>query len=1209
LRPLRDTYESGRMPKDPPPSEPVAVLATVVRTSPTHDATSEGDRAFFGLDEAQMRALGPRVTPLCELSYELLERASVWFERLGGLRVGVVHAGPAGLDLGAVSRVLGLAGPIMSTTDGPHLFSAIHLAAQMIRADEADLVLALAEDRGDLGVCLGRADRAASEDWRMEGLLSGIAAGYGNVVSVASLAATRAGFPHLGIQGGAAELPSALAEVAQGTGSVLLSEASGDRCVALVLSPSEPQSQADGSPRFLGLSARSGRALDQLVAETAAQLGDSVDFAAFAMDAARRPAFEHRLAVPLGPVDEARQRLLGWGSGARDRTPAGFADPAQVGGVVFVFPPAGAQAARVGERLYETEPTFRDALNRCDRIARPHLPRALLSVLFPAAGRESEIDDPGYANPVTFATGWALSELLRSHGVEPKVVLGCGVGELVAAAVAGTLDVEQAMRLAVDRGRLLRGLADPGRRAVLGASEEQVRGMLAGEEGVDLVAVPRPGRTIVGGRSDAVARFVDRARLRGIKAAEVDGTPAHSPLVDSVLSEYAEAAAILEYRPGDLHVVSSVTGRLLTTADAGHWVGTLRAPLRFATAVETAWELGGRTFLELGPSPTMASAGEQTLAGRAGRFLPALVPGTDDRQHLAEVLCHLWCRGARVNVGSVSRVPSLGVLPTYRFDHRPLAGAWEDDRTEDTGTAAKQWHAELPEEEAEITLVPPEEQLSSRTDELLDLGKAPGPEPLRPLFLPPADDDDGMSVDSDPISDITLDDLRYQGPGRPHRPGVPLVDEWAGSGSDFLGQQGPVWRESWVEAPLPEVLLEPTTFVVLTNSGVGDSVCAIAQGAGHRVIRVELGTEAPRDRETFFVPDPTAEDAWMEVLDAVGTLHGTVQLVHLWTAGEEDVPDVAGWPSVVALVREVVAEGLPAAVHLVTSGVIGAGGELRDIAAGMWGVAGLVGSETDLFAGIVDIDRDEPDPHALYEHLLSQAAEGSLVGSFVLRDGRRSRKVIAPVAEPPRPEGIDASGTWVLGGDVDHLMLDLGSWLVTRGVKRLFLIGATAPPAEVLKSALDLQKRGTACIVVRADAADPKGADSIRQRLSRETKLSGAFLRFQPTPSPLREIDVAAGLHRWRASLAGATVLMDLVGAEAPVYAWSEARALDGAPGNGVGACLATALAARLTTRAATGAPSAIVHSGPHTTLPPGESVRLVTGLCALGGQWGVWLP
>jgi acyl transferase domain-containing protein len=67
----------------------------------------------------------------------------------------------------------------------------------------------------------------------------------------------------------------------------------------------------------------------------------------------------------------------------------------------------------MGRQLYETQPVFRAALDECDEILRPYLPRPLLSVIF---DESEDVHQTFYTQPALFAIEYALLPCCGSRG-------------------------------------------------------------------------------------------------------------------------------------------------------------------------------------------------------------------------------------------------------------------------------------------------------------------------------------------------------------------------------------------------------------------------------------------------------------------------------------------------------------------------------------------------------------------------------------------------------------------------------------------------------------------------------------------------------------------------------------------------------------------------------------------------------------------------
>jgi acyl transferase domain-containing protein len=173
-----------------------------------------------------------------------------------------------------------------------------------------------------------------------------------------------------------------------------------------------------------------------------------------------RAQLDHRLAVVATSTGQAAGQLeLFQAGGASQDLISGSIHTTDRPKIAFLFTGQGSQYLGMGRTLYETQPVFRDALDRCSALLEPYLERPLLSVIFSDNGTNPQsLDETSYTQPALFALEYGLAELWRSWGIEPSAVMGHSAGEYVAACVAGVFSLEDGLKLIARRGRLMGSL-------------------------------------------------------------------------------------------------------------------------------------------------------------------------------------------------------------------------------------------------------------------------------------------------------------------------------------------------------------------------------------------------------------------------------------------------------------------------------------------------------------------------------------------------------------------------------------------------------------------------------------------------------------------------------------------------------------------------------------------------------------------------------
>ncbi|MCG7490300.1 amino acid adenylation domain-containing protein [Vibrio sp. Of14-4] len=342
---------------------------------------------------------------------------------------------------------------------------------------------------------------------------------------------------------------------------------------------------------------------------------------------------------------------------------------------VFMFPGQGCQFVGMGQELYHSNTHFRAEFDQCADIVAMTAGLNIKSLIFSEgnqAQQQIRLNETSITQISLFVVEYCLAKVLIRLGIQPGVMIGHSLGEYVAACISGVFSLEDAIKIVIQRGKLMSEAPD-GAMLSLKMGEEELTPLLS--DGLTIAAVNADKAIVVSGEEKLIESLMETTIRLGIQSKKLPSNKAfHSASMTVVVEELVKTLNEVTFNEPRIPFVSNLTGKLINgdaATDPDYWCQHAIDTVSFSAGIKSLLESSDPlVFLEVGPGRTLTSFIKQH--GHK-QVVSLMMQSTDhELEVLYQGVSDAWQQGLKINWTEFykgqekRRVP----LPTYSFERK-----------------------------------------------------------------------------------------------------------------------------------------------------------------------------------------------------------------------------------------------------------------------------------------------------------------------------------------------------------------------------------------------------------------------------------------------------------------------------------------------------------------------------------------------------------
>lgn len=300
----------------------------------------------------------------------------------------------------------------------------------------------------------------------------------------------------------------------------------------------------------------------------------------------------------------------------------------------IVFPGQGAQYVGMQRELSCQFPEMQNALTSANRMFAKSNGTAnqkeLSDYIYPFRSfdqskqkiNEDCLENTEVAQPAIGAVSLGMFDILTSFGVRSDVLAGHSYGELTALCAASCFDPQTFFKLSHIRGELTAKSNESSGTMIAVWSDSGTLDEIIKNNNIDLVLANKnaPNQTVLSGALDEINKIVPIFTQLNIRYKQLSVSSAfHSPFMAKAIEPFRKALRESNFKHFDTTVFANTTAQQYPDdPDNARKIlaEQLVSPVEFVKQIENMYELGVKTFLEVGPGNKLSGLIKSILADK-----------------------------------------------------------------------------------------------------------------------------------------------------------------------------------------------------------------------------------------------------------------------------------------------------------------------------------------------------------------------------------------------------------------------------------------------------------------------------------------------------------------------------------------------------------------------------------------------------------------